>query len=125
MFRETSRLIVDGLRRSSMAMARMLRAACRRSARDRDPFRLGEKLGGDNDRLLMRDRSKPFDVSGLQNNRVTATSPSPRATADSLNAATLRIARPLFHQLIIASPCSVLGRGTPDSLGHFISANCN
>ncbi|MCY1228028.1 hypothetical protein D9M72_403210 [compost metagenome] len=39
--------------------------------RDRDPFRFGEKPGGDHDRPLMRDGSVLLDVSGLQNNRVS------------------------------------------------------
>lgn len=80
---------------------------------DRDPFRLGEKPGGDYDRPLMRDGSNLFDVSRLQNNRVAVPPASAGTTADSDDSAGLRVAHSLFHQLIIVSPCSVLWRSAP------------
>ena len=79
--------------------------------RDRDPFRLGEKPGGDRGRPLMGNGSVLLDVSGLQNDRVAV--PPASATADSYDSAGLSIAPSLFYQLIIVSPCSVLWRGAP------------
>lgn len=61
----------------------------------------------------MRDRSNPFYVSELQNNRVAVAPSSARTTADSHDLACFGIAHSLFHQLIIVSPCSVLSRGAP------------
>ena len=81
--------------------------------RDCDPFRLGEKSGGDHGRFLMGDGSVLLDVSGLQNDRVAVPPASARTTADSYDPARFGIAHSLFHQLIIVSTGSVLSRGTP------------
>jgi hypothetical protein len=112
MLRRISLLTVDGLRPSSLAMARMLRRACSRSAIviRSDSERNRAEI---TTRPLMRDGSVLLDVSGLQNDRVAVPPSSARTTADSHDPARFGIAHSLFHQLIIVSTCSVLWRGAP------------
>lgn len=81
--------------------------------RDRNPFRLREKSGGDHGRPLMGNGSVLLDVSGLQNDRVAVPPSVAGTTADTHDPARFGIAHSLFHQLIIVRPCSVLQRGAP------------
>lgn len=79
---------------------------------DRELFRLDEKPVGDYCQPLPRNRNELLDVAGLQNNHVAMPPSAAGATTDA-DPAGLRTVHSLFHQLIIASPCSIFGKDAP------------
>lgn len=78
--------------------------------RDRDPFGLREKPGGDHGRLLTGDGSVPLDVSGFLNHRAAVWSLYAGITTDPHDPARFGIAHSLFHQLMIGAHAAFFGK---------------